>query len=90
MHLEINVLLGSKLEGVHSSTPSSETKQNTFRQQLTKRYNMPTYNPSYTNFSISFVNGNVVYYNTASTDSQEQDHVKEINQAITFEEAMGF
>lgn len=61
---------------------------------------MPTYNFSSTNFSISFVNGNGIYYNTtklseedvttSSTDSQEQDHVKEINQTIPFEEAMGF
>lgn len=61
---------------------------------------MPTYDFNSTNFSISFVNGNGIYYNTtklseedvttSSTDSQEQDHVKEINQTIPFEEAMGF
>lgn len=61
---------------------------------------MPTYNFSSTNFSISFTTryGNEIYYNTtklseedvttSSTDSQE--HIKEINQTIPFEEAMGF
>lgn len=61
---------------------------------------MPTYDFNSTNFSISFVNGNGIYYNTtklseedvtnSSIDSQEQDYVKEINQTIPFEEAMGF
>ena len=47
---------------------------------------MPTYNFSSTNFSISFVNGNGIYYNTtrlseedvtnSSIDSQEQDYTK--------------